>query len=118
MLFREYDYGVTFSLNMKTVRQIYADIHTGGGSPYFEDCSPAQNYPIKVLGDDAQCDSVILKSGMFPGISMVCSKQAHRRYAANHCPKCHAFLGNYHLREQITDRFLKPKVPMERFVEF
>ena len=117
LVFYEYDFDVTFPLDMDMVIRIYAEMPSHRDDPYFDDTSSALNYPIKVLGDDEYLDSIILKSRKFPQISIVKSSQVHKPYAANHCPHCNAFLGNYYLREQITDRYLRPKHSMKKHIE-
>lgn len=117
LVFHEYDFDVTFPLDMSMIRRVYAEMPSHRVDPYFDDNSFALNYPIKVLGDDEYLDSVIMNSGKFPNISIVKSTQAHKPYAANHCPHCNAFLGNYYLREQITDRYLRPKHPMKKHID-
>ena len=100
------------------VRLVYAEMPSHKSNPYFDDTSSSLNYPIKILGDDEDLDSIILKSGKFPHISIVKSTQIHKPYAANHCPHCNALLGNYYLREQITDKYLLPKYSMKKHTEF
>lgn len=117
LIFREYDMDVTFPLDMNMVKRIYAEMPSNKEDPYFDDASLALNYPIKVLGDDEDLDLIVLKSGKFPHISLVKSRYVSVPYAANHCPHCNAFLGNYHLREQVTDRYLRPKLDMIKYCE-
>ena len=119
LVFREYEVDVTFPLDMDMVRRVYAEMPAHREKPYFDDESMELNYPIKVLGDDAELDKIVMDSGKVPGIGLETSRYVHRQYAANHCsnPQCGAFLGNYHLREHITLNFLRPKKDMEEFVE-
>ena len=117
LVFREYEQDVTFPLDMDMVRLAYAEMPAHKENPYFDDESVSLNYPIKVLGDDPELDQRVIDSGKVPRISREISKNRHKFYAANHCPKCNAFLGNYHLREHVTDNYLRPKKNMEQFIE-
>ena len=117
LVFREYELEVTFPLDMNMVRLAYAEMHAHDDNPYFDDESMALNYPIKVLGDDSELDQQVIDSGIIPRIDWETSSIVHQPYAANHCPKCKAFLGKYHLRKHITDNYLRPKRDMEIFIE-
>ena len=117
LVFHEYDMDVTFPLDMGMVKRVYAEMPAHRDHPYFDDETSALNYPIKVLGDDAYLDKAVMDSGKFPYIWIEYSRQAGRSYAANHCPACKAFLGNYHLREHVTDRYLRPKIAMKKYME-
>lgn len=117
LIFHEYEDDVLFPLDMKRVRQIYAEMPSHKDDPYFDVDSLALNFPIKVLGDDEDLDLAVNRCGKFPNIKFVKSKSASKSYFANCCPHCNSFLGNYHLREKVTDDFLKPNIPMDIFCE-
>ena len=117
LVFHEYDLDVEFPLDMNLVRRIYAEMEIHKDDPYFDEDSLALNYPIKVLGDDPALDDMVLRSGKFPNIRLTSSRNHPAPYAANHCPHCKAFLGNYHLREQVTDGYLRPNRPMHKYLE-
>lgn len=113
LVFHEYENDVIFPLNMNLVRLVYSEMHSNSDNPYFDINSYALNFPIKVLGDDKELDDTVINSGRFPNIKFVKTKYVSNSYAANICPHCNKLLGNYHLREKITDQFLKPNLPME-----
>ena len=113
LLFQEYDIDVTFPLDMSLVRRVYAEMPMHKDFPYFDLTSDALNFPVKVLGDDEFYDQQVIDSKKFPHIQNSYSKTAHKAYACNHCPHCNALLGNYHLREKITDEYLRPNLAMD-----
>ncbi|MCM1167857.1 MAG: hypothetical protein NC299_15395 [Lachnospiraceae bacterium] len=117
LVFHEYEDDVTFPLDMSYVCLVYSQMPAHKDNPYFDSSSYALNYPIKILGDDDELDERVINSGKFPNIKKVKTKGACKTYAANICPHCNSLLGNYHLREKITDSFLKPNIPMEKFCE-
>ena len=116
LVLREYELDVTFPLDMNMIRRAYAEMPTHQENSYFDDESTELNYPIKILGDDSELDKQVIDSGKVPGIRLESSSYVHSPYAANHCPKCNAFLGKYHLREHVTINYLRPKKNMELFV--
>ncbi len=113
LLYHEYDIDVEFPLDMNMVSRIYAEMSSHKDSPYFDNESNALNFPIKILGDDDYFDRLILRSGKIPNLKIVNTKLSHKSYVANLCSHCHRLLGNYHLREKITDQFLRPNIPMK-----
>lgn len=117
LIFHEYENDVVFPLDMSYVSLVYSQMPAHKDNPYFDRNSDALNYPIKVLGDDDELDDKVIDSGKFPNIKKVKTKRACKTYAANICPHCNSLLGNYHLREKITDSFLKPNIPMEKVGE-
>lgn len=117
LIFREYENDVVFPLDMNYVRLVYSQMPAHKDNPYFDSNSYALNYPIKVLGDDDELDDKVIDSGKFPNIKKVKTKGACKTYAANICPHCNSLFGNYHLREKITDSFLKPNISMDKVCE-
>lgn len=113
LIFREYEIDVTFPLDMDLVRRIYVQVHSYEENPFFDNTSYSLNFPVKVLGDDELLDKELIEHTKFPNINFTKSKLATKPYAANFCPHCNSFLGNYHLREKVTDLFLRPNIPME-----
>lgn len=117
LIFREYENDVVFPLDMNFVRLVYSEMPSNKDDPYFDINSDELNFPIKVLGDDEEYDDQIIKSGHFPNIRIFDSTPAKRAYAANFCVYCGKPLGNYFLREKVTDQFLKPNIPMKIYCE-
>jgi len=117
LIFHEYENDVAFPLDMNFVRLAYSEMPSHKDNPYFDINSDALNFPVKVLGDDKALDDAVINSGKFSNIKFVRTKRAGKSYAANICPHCHSLLGNYHLREKITDQFLKSNLPMKIYCE-
>ncbi len=115
LFLHEYEEDVLFPLNMRRIRLAYAEMPSHKDNPYFDINSDALNYPIKVLGDDIALDMSVIKSGKVPNIQLVKTKYVSEEYAANICPHCNSLLGNYHLREKVTDLYLKPNIAMSIF---
>ncbi len=117
LIFHEYENDVVFPLEMSFVSLVYSEMPSHKDNPYFDINSDALNFPIKILGEDKKLDEEVINSGKFPNIKLVKTKHAGEIYAANICPHCNSILGRYHLREKITDEFLKPNIPMDKFCE-
>lgn len=117
LIFHEYENDVVFPLDMGYVRLVYSEMPAHKDDPYFDINSSALNFPIKILGDDKELDDEVINSGRFPTINRVKTKLVSEAYAANICPHCNSLLGRYHLREKITDDFLKPNIPMDKVCE-
>lgn len=117
LIFHEYENDVVFPLDMSFVRLAYSEMPSHKDNPYFDINSDTLNFPIKVLGDDKTLDYDVINSGKFPNIKFVKTRYVSECYAANTCPYCNKLLGKYHLREKITDQFLKPNVPMKIYCE-
>lgn len=117
LIFHEYDLDVEFPIDMSFVYRVYAEMPTHKDNPYFDNESNTLNYPIKVLGDDEEYDKQVMNSGYFPNIKIFSSNTAKKTYAANRCVHCSTFLGNYHLREFVTLKYLKPNIKMKKHVE-
>lgn len=117
LIFHEYENDVVFPLDMSFVRLAYSEMPLHKDNPYFDINSDALNFPIKVLGDDKTLDHAVINSGKFPNIEFVKTRYVSESYVANTCPHCHKPLGKYHLKEKITDQFLKPNLPMKIYCE-
>lgn len=113
LIYHIYENDVTFPIDMSYVRKVYAEMPIHKESPYFDEESYELNFPIKVLGDDEDYDNMVMNSGKFPNIKVIRSRMASKAYAANLCPFCKSPFGNYHLRENVTDMFLKTGVNMD-----
>lgn len=114
LIYNEYHLDVEFPIDFNFMRRVYAEMPIHTDDPFFDLDSDELNYPVMVLGDNDYMDDMIIKSGFFPNIKKVKTRLSTKHYAANTCENCGALLGNYHLRELITDKFLKTNRPMER----
>ncbi len=117
LVFHEYEIDVEFPLDMSFVQRVYSEMPCHKEEPFFDNDSYELNFPIKILGDDKEYDLAVINSGFFDNVKMVNSKTAHKKYAANVCPCCNSFTGNYHLREIITDNHLRNNISMKKVKE-
>jgi len=102
---------VTFPYEGWIMREVYSALHPD--EQYFDMDSRTLNFPVKILGDEEELDKTLFDSGRFPNIEFVLSYQHHKKhYYANVCPHCRRFLGNYFLREHVTDNHLRPNISM------
>lgn len=117
LIFHEYECDVEFPINMNFVQRVYAEMPANKDNIYYDNESDELNFPAKVLGKDKEYDDQIINSGLFPNIKLFYSDTAKKSYAANHCEHCGAPLGNYHLEEFVTLKYLRPNKAMKKHIE-